>query len=116
MIGTYKEIAPNTGYLHLTRMDKDIAFTINILYGDSKIIDQEVQKILKKNNTMEMILGTGNTLVTQANTLRAIGFIPKKTGGKGALENLCQSGSISNTQGLKDGNTDRHRDNITAHT
>ena len=34
----------------------------------------------------------------------------------GALENLCQSGSISNTQGLKDGNTDRHRDNITAHT
>ena len=35
---------------------------------------------------------------------------------KGALEILCQSGSISNTQGLKDGNTDRHRDNITAHT
>lgn len=82
MIGTYKEIVPNTGYLHLTRMDKDIAFTINILYGDSKIIDQEVQKILKKNNTMEMILDTGNTLVTQANTLRAIGFIPKKTKGK----------------------------------
>ena len=33
-----------------------------------------------------------------------------------ALEILCQSGSILTTQGLKDGNTDRHRDNITAHT
>lgn len=77
MIGTYKEIAPNTGYLHLIRMDKDIAFTLNVLYGDSKIIDQEVQKILKKNNTMEMILDTENTLVNQDNSLRVIGFIPK---------------------------------------
>ncbi|AFL68661.1 hypothetical protein [Sulfurospirillum barnesii] len=34
----------------------------------------------------------------------------------GALEILCQSGSISNTQGLNDGISDRHRGNITAHT
>ena len=77
MIGTYKEIAPNTGYLHLIRIDKDVAFTINIFYGDSKIIDQEVQKILKKSNTMEMILNTENTSVSQDNSLRVIGFIPK---------------------------------------
>ncbi|NCD13487.1 MAG: ATP-binding protein, partial [Epsilonproteobacteria bacterium] len=32
---------------------------------------------------------------------------------KGALENLCQSGSISKTQGLNDGISDRHRGNIT---
>ena len=31
----------------------------------------------------------------------------------GALENLCQSGSISNTKGLNDGISDRHRGNIT---
>ena len=31
----------------------------------------------------------------------------------GALENLCQSGSISHTQGLKNGISDRHRGNIT---
>ena len=34
----------------------------------------------------------------------------------GALENLCQSGSISNTKGLNDGNTDRHRGDITTNT
>ena len=34
----------------------------------------------------------------------------------GALENLCQSGSISNTQGLKDGISDRYRDNITTYS
>lgn len=31
----------------------------------------------------------------------------------GALENLCQSGSISNTQGLRDGISDSYRNNIT---
>ena len=34
----------------------------------------------------------------------------------GALENLCQSGSITHTQGLKDGISDRHRGNITTDT
>jgi len=34
----------------------------------------------------------------------------------GALENLCQSGSISNTKGLKDGISDRYRGNITTNT
>lgn len=34
----------------------------------------------------------------------------------GALENLCQSGSISHIQGLKNGISDRHRGNITTNT
>jgi len=34
----------------------------------------------------------------------------------GALENLCQSGSITHTQGLKDGISDRHRGDITTNT
>jgi|GEM_PF-2996232 len=35
---------------------------------------------------------------------------------RGALENLCQSGSITHTQGLKDGISDRHRGAITTNT
>ncbi len=34
----------------------------------------------------------------------------------GALEILCQSGSISNTKGLNDGISDRYRDNITTYS
>lgn len=34
----------------------------------------------------------------------------------GALENLCQSGSISNTKGLNNGIADRHRGNITTYS
>ncbi|AFL68098.1 hypothetical protein [Sulfurospirillum barnesii] len=36
-----------------------------------------------------------------------------KSDKRGALEILCQSGSISKTQGLNDGISDRHRGNIT---
>ena len=35
---------------------------------------------------------------------------------KGALEILCQSGSISNTKGLNDGISDRYRGNITTYS
>ena len=34
----------------------------------------------------------------------------------GALEILCQSGSISNTKGLNDGISDRYRGNITTYS
>ena len=34
----------------------------------------------------------------------------------GALENLCQSGSILHTQGLNNGISDRHRGDITTNS
>jgi len=48
--------------------------------------------------------------------LEAKGIGPKERGSGGALENLCQSGSITHTQGLKDGISDRHRGDITTDT
>ena len=52
-------------------------------------------------------------MVSVLSTLMQEKFNTLKEYQVGALENLCQSGSISNTKGLNDGISDRHRGNIT---